>query len=59
MIGEIEVVRPLESIGEGVITTDRNGTIDYMNEAAEQLLGAARTAFTIAMARTVRPTASP
>jgi diguanylate cyclase (GGDEF)-like protein/PAS domain S-box-containing protein len=28
----------LESIGEGVITTDRNGIIDYMNEAAEQLL---------------------
>ena len=32
----------LESIGEGVITTDRNGTIDYMNEAAEQLIGATR-----------------
>jgi diguanylate cyclase (GGDEF)-like protein/PAS domain S-box-containing protein len=34
----------LESIGEGVITTDRNGTIDYMNEAAEQLIGATRSA---------------
>jgi diguanylate cyclase (GGDEF)-like protein/PAS domain S-box-containing protein len=34
----------LESIGEGVITTDRNGTIDYMNEAAEQLVGGARSA---------------
>ena len=34
----------LESIGEGVITTDRNGTIDYMNEAAEQLIGIARSA---------------
>lgn len=33
----------LESIGEGVITTDRNGTIDYMNEAAEQLIGATRS----------------
>ncbi len=32
----------LESIGEGVITTDRNGTIDYMNEAAEQLVGGTR-----------------
>ncbi|MEO8467485.1 MAG: EAL domain-containing protein [Gammaproteobacteria bacterium] len=34
----------LESIGEGVITTDRNGTIDYMNEAAEQLVGGTRAA---------------
>ena len=34
----------LESIGEGVITTDRNGTIDYMNEAAEQLIGCTRSA---------------
>ena len=32
----------LESIGEGVITTDLNGTIDYMNEAAEQLVGGTR-----------------
>jgi diguanylate cyclase (GGDEF)-like protein/PAS domain S-box-containing protein len=34
----------LESIGEGVITTDRNGTIDYMNEAAEHLIGCTRSA---------------
>jgi diguanylate cyclase (GGDEF)-like protein/PAS domain S-box-containing protein len=34
----------LESIGEGVITTDRNGSIDYMNEAGEQLIGIARSA---------------
>ena len=34
----------LESIGEGIITTDRTGTIDYMNEAAEQLLGVLRSA---------------
>jgi diguanylate cyclase (GGDEF)-like protein/PAS domain S-box-containing protein len=33
----------LESIGEGVITTDLNGTIDYMNEAAEQLIGGTRS----------------
>ena len=33
----------LESIGEGVITTDRTGTIDYMNEAAEQLIGTTRS----------------
>jgi len=33
----------LESIGEGVITTDINGTIDYMNEAAEQLIGTTRS----------------
>jgi diguanylate cyclase (GGDEF)-like protein/PAS domain S-box-containing protein len=33
----------LESIGEGIITTDRNGMIDYMNEAAEQLLGILRS----------------
>jgi len=32
----------LESIGEGVITTDTDGTIDYMNEAAEQLIGTTR-----------------
>lgn len=29
----------LESIGEGVITTDTNGCIDYLNAAAEQLTG--------------------
>jgi diguanylate cyclase (GGDEF)-like protein/PAS domain S-box-containing protein len=34
----------LESIGEGVITTDTDGLIDYMNAAAEQLTGATREA---------------
>jgi len=29
----------LQSIGEGVITTDKRGRIDYMNEAAETLAG--------------------
>lgn len=33
----------LESIGEGVITTDKEGVIDYMNEAAEQLIGTTRS----------------
>jgi len=33
----------LESIGEGVITTDTSGVIDYMNEAAEKLTGTARS----------------
>ncbi len=33
----------LESIGEGVITTDTSGVIDYMNEAAEQLTGTMRS----------------
>jgi diguanylate cyclase (GGDEF)-like protein/PAS domain S-box-containing protein len=33
----------LESIGEGIITTDRSGSIDYMNEAAEELLGLLRS----------------
>jgi diguanylate cyclase (GGDEF)-like protein/PAS domain S-box-containing protein len=33
----------LESIGEGVITTDTAGVIDYMNEAAEQLSGSSRS----------------
>jgi diguanylate cyclase (GGDEF)-like protein/PAS domain S-box-containing protein len=32
----------LESIGEGVVTTDTNGVIDYMNSAAERLTGAQR-----------------
>ena len=32
----------LESISEGVITTDNDGRIDYMNLAAETLLGANR-----------------
>jgi diguanylate cyclase (GGDEF)-like protein/PAS domain S-box-containing protein len=42
--GKLQARITLESIGEGVITTDRNGTIDYMNEAAEQLIGGARSA---------------
>jgi len=32
----------LESISEGVITTDNTGRIDYMNLAAETLIGASR-----------------
>ena len=32
----------LESIAEGVITTDNNGRIDYMNLAAESLIGTNR-----------------
>lgn len=32
----------LESIGEGVVTTDTTGLIDYMNSAAERLTGATR-----------------
>ncbi|MDG1462227.1 MAG: PAS domain S-box protein, partial [Gammaproteobacteria bacterium] len=31
----------LESIGEGVVTTDTNGVIDYLNSAAQDLTGAA------------------
>jgi diguanylate cyclase (GGDEF)-like protein/PAS domain S-box-containing protein len=42
--GKLQARITLESIGEGVITTDRNGTIDYMNEAAEQLVGGTRSA---------------
>jgi diguanylate cyclase (GGDEF)-like protein/PAS domain S-box-containing protein len=41
--GKLQARITLESIGEGVITTDRNGTIDYMNEAGEQLIGIARS----------------
>jgi diguanylate cyclase (GGDEF)-like protein/PAS domain S-box-containing protein len=41
--GKLQARITLESIGEGVITTDRNGTIDYMNEAAEQLIGGPRS----------------
>ena len=32
----------LESIAEGVITTDNNGHIDYMNQSAEALIGTNR-----------------
>ena len=32
----------LESIGEGIITTDKDGHIDYMNRAAETLIGTSR-----------------
>jgi diguanylate cyclase (GGDEF)-like protein/PAS domain S-box-containing protein len=32
----------LESIGEGVVTTDNDGRIDYMNRAAENLIGVNR-----------------
>jgi diguanylate cyclase (GGDEF)-like protein/PAS domain S-box-containing protein len=32
----------LESIGEGVVTTDTRGKIDYLNTAAETLLGCTR-----------------
>ena len=41
--GKLQARVTLESIGEGVITTDAAGTIDYMNEAAEQLLGISRS----------------
>ncbi|HEX7081062.1 MAG TPA: EAL domain-containing protein [Gammaproteobacteria bacterium] len=40
---KLEARITLESIGEGVITTDAGGTIDYMNEAAEQLIGTTRS----------------
>ena len=33
----------LDSLGEGVITTDISGRIDYMNQAAEQLVGISLT----------------
>lgn len=32
----------LESISEGVITTDNEGRVDYLNRAAETMIGAAR-----------------
>ncbi|HEY8521829.1 MAG TPA: EAL domain-containing protein [Gammaproteobacteria bacterium] len=41
--GKVQARITLESIGEGVITTDRAGVIDYMNEAAEQLIGTTRS----------------
>jgi diguanylate cyclase (GGDEF)-like protein/PAS domain S-box-containing protein len=48
--GKLQARVTLESIGEGVITTDRSGVIDYMNEAAEQLLECKRS---IAIGRTL------
>ncbi len=48
--GKLQARVTLESIGEGVITTDSAGTIDYMNEAAEQLLDCKRS---VAIGRTL------
>lgn len=42
--GKLQARITLESIGEGIMTTDREGVIDYMNEAAEELLSLQRTA---------------
>lgn len=42
--GKLQARITLESIGEGIVTTDINGAIDYMNEAAEQLIGTLRSA---------------
>jgi diguanylate cyclase (GGDEF)-like protein/PAS domain S-box-containing protein len=41
--GKLQARITLESIGEGVITTDTAGNIDYMNEAAEELAGSSRS----------------
>jgi diguanylate cyclase (GGDEF)-like protein/PAS domain S-box-containing protein len=41
--GKLQARVTLESIGEGVITTDQSGIIDYMNEAGEQLLDCDRS----------------
>lgn len=48
--GKLQARVTLESIGEGVITTDPSGTIDYMNEAAEQLLDCKRS---VAIGKTI------
>ncbi len=40
--GRLQARQTLESLGEAVITTDAAGRIDYMNEAAETLLGTQR-----------------
>jgi diguanylate cyclase (GGDEF)-like protein/PAS domain S-box-containing protein len=40
--GKVQARITLESMGEGVVTTDIAGNVDYMNEAAEQLTGASR-----------------
>ena len=37
--GKLQTRVTLESISEGVVTTDRRGNIDYMNSAAEHLIG--------------------
>jgi diguanylate cyclase (GGDEF)-like protein/PAS domain S-box-containing protein len=41
--GKVQARVTLESIGEGIITTDTDGTIDYMNETAEQLIAVSRS----------------
>jgi len=41
--GKLQARITLESIGEGVITTDSTGNIDYMNAAAEELAGVQRS----------------
>ena len=41
--GKLQARVTLESIGAGIITTDTEGTIDYMNETAEQLIGVGRS----------------
>jgi diguanylate cyclase (GGDEF)-like protein/PAS domain S-box-containing protein len=41
--GKLQARITLESIGEGVITTDTQGAIDYMNETAEILTGVNRS----------------
>ena len=37
--GKLQTRVTLESISEGVVTTDRRGNIDYMNSSAEHLIG--------------------
>lgn len=41
--GKLQTRLTLESIGEGIVTTDTSGTIDYMNPSAEQLIGVTRS----------------
>ncbi|MCC5870523.1 MAG: diguanylate cyclase, partial [Gammaproteobacteria bacterium] len=41
--GKLQARMTLDSIGEGVITTDGDSQIDYMNEAAEALTGVSRS----------------
>jgi diguanylate cyclase (GGDEF)-like protein/PAS domain S-box-containing protein len=48
--GKLQARVTLESIGEGVITTDPSGIIDYMNEASEQLLDCKRS---VAIGKTI------